>query len=124
MALGSVASVILGVAFLAAGGGKLASKAWPRQARELGAPSWAIPVLPWAELALGALLVMQIGRVVVASLAAALLAAFTALLVVRLAQGRHPPCACFGGRSARPIDGWSLVRNVVLIALAIVAALG
>ena len=54
--------------------------------------------------------------------AAALLGAFTVLLVVRLAQGRRPPCACFGAWSTRPVGFGSVARNVVLIALALLAA--
>ena len=49
------------------------------------------------------------------------LVAFTALIVRRLAQGQHPPCACFGAWSAKPL-GWSHVaRNVVLMVIAVVA---
>ena len=54
--------------------------------------------------------------------AAAMLVVFTVVLVVRLAEGRRVPCACFGARSARPIGVGSVVRNLVLIALALVAA--
>ena len=40
----------------------------------------------------------------------------------RLAEGRRPPCACFGALSRRPVGPGSVVRNVVLIALALLAA--
>ena len=46
---------------------------------------------------------MQWPRAVAALVAAVVLCAFTALIVVRLAQGRRPVCACFGALSARPI---------------------
>jgi hypothetical protein len=121
---GVVSAVLVGAAFLVAGAGKLASRTWPAQAAGLGAPAWTIPVLPWSELVLGALLVAQLARPLAAALAAALLVAFTTLLVVRLAQGQRPPCACFGGRSTRPIGPWSVVRNVTLFVLAIVALVG
>lgn len=124
-ALAVAASVALGVSFLVAGGSKVAAgAAWPQQARDLGAPAWVVPVLPWIEIVLGAVLVTQLGRAVAALVAAALLAAFTGLIVVRLAQGRRPPCACFGAWSAKPLGPGHVVRNAVLFALAVVAALG
>lgn len=120
-----VASVLLGGSFLVAGGSKVAAGAvWPQQARDLGAPGWVVPVLPWVEIVVGAALVTQLARVAAAVVAAALLAAFTALIVLRLAQGRRPPCACFGAWSAKPLGPGHVVRNAVLFALAIVSAMG
>jgi len=72
---------------------------------------------------LGALLLVQLQRSVVAWCAIALFAAFTVLLAVRLAQGKRPPCACFGSLSARPIGPGHLVRNALFIAVAVAAAL-
>ena len=87
----------------------------------MGAPVVVIPVLPWFEIALGAVLVVQVARVAAAIVALFVLVAFTALIVRRLAQGQHPPCACFGTWSAKPL-GWSHVaRNVVLMVIAVVA---
>jgi hypothetical protein len=87
----------------------------------MGAPVAVIPVLPWFEIVLGAVLVVQVARVTAAVVALFVLAAFTALIVRRLAQGQHPPCACFGAWSATPL-GWSHVaRNVALMAVAVVA---
>lgn len=122
--VGLGASIVLGVAFVVAGASKLAiGPVWPQQARDLGAPRWAIPVTPWVELVLGALLVVQIGRPLVSAAAVVVLLVFTGLLIVRLAQGRRPPCACFGAWSARPIGPWHLVRNSALIAIGLLAAL-
>jgi len=118
-----LARVALGVVLLVAGVSKRADPTWPAAAAELGAPRWSIPVVPFAELALGALLVTGFGRPWAAWATVVLLGAFTLLLIVRLAQGRRPRCACFGVRSAKPIGPWSVVRNVSLIALALVAAL-
>jgi uncharacterized membrane protein YphA (DoxX/SURF4 family) len=117
-----VASVVLGAAFVLAGGSKLAAgEHWPAQARGLGAPRWSIPLVPWVELAVGAVLVAQLARRPAAAAALALLVAFTALIAMRLREGRHPPCACFGAWSARPLGTGHLVRNGLLIALAAVA---
>ena len=120
-AVGTIASVILGAVFLFAGGSKIAAgESWRRQARELGAPSFVAPFVPWVEIVVGALFVSQIAGALVALAAIALLVAFTALIVVRLAQGRHPACACFGAWSATPIGAIDVLRNLSLIALAIV----
>lgn len=122
-AVAAVAAVLVGIAFLVAGGSKLAAREqWAVQARDLGAPAIVVPVLPWIELAIGAALVVQFQRPVVAIVAIGLLAAFTALIAVRLAQGRRPACACFGAWSASPIGAGHLVRNGALLALAVVAA--
>jgi uncharacterized membrane protein YphA (DoxX/SURF4 family) len=113
------ASLILGAMFLLSGILKIsAPEKWRSQSGGLGVPPVVAAAVPIAESAVGALLVAQVERRVVALVAAALLVGFTTLLVVRLAQGRHPPCACFGALTTKPI-GWSnLVRNGLLLALA------
>ncbi len=117
-----VASIFVGVAFLVAGASKLAAgRAWPRQAADLGAPRIVVPVLPWVELAIGAALVVQLGRPYVAIAAVSLLVAFSVLIALRLSQGRRPTCACFGAWSAKPIGPGHLFRNGALIALGVLA---
>jgi uncharacterized membrane protein YphA (DoxX/SURF4 family) len=119
--LAVVASVLLGLAFVVAGGSKVAAgPAWPDQARGLGAPSFVIPVVPWFEIGLGAILIVQLAPVAAGLVALATLLVFTGLIVRRLTQGQHPPCACFGAWSAKPLGPGHLVRNGVLIALALV----
>lgn len=121
-AVGLVASVLLGVVFLVSGGSKIAAgPAWPEQAAGLGAPSIVVPVLPWVEIVLGAILVMQVAPVAAAATALVVLAAFTALIIRRLAQGRHPPCACFGAWSAKPLGAGHVVRNAVFMVLGVLA---
>ncbi len=115
----------LGLIMLAAGIGKLSNRSWPSQARALGAPVRLIPLVAPVELVLGAALVVGIVPRVTAAVTAALLALFTVLLVVRLREGVRPPCACFGGRRPRPIDHWSVIRNLILMSAAVgVVALG
>jgi hypothetical protein len=121
--VGAIAAVIVGVVLLLSGAAKLFAPMWPAQAAELGAPRWVIPVVPWVEVVLGALLAAGVARSVAGWVAAALLGAFTVLIAVRLAQGRRPPCACLGRFADRPIGPGSLLRNAVLIVLAVVAAL-
>ena len=119
------ASVLLGALFLGAGVTKVANpQQWRAQSAELGVPDAVATVMPYVELSVGALLIAQLARRPVAVVAGLLLIAFTTLLVVRLLQGRRPPCACFGAWTANPI-GWSNVaRNAAFIALALVVALG
>jgi hypothetical protein len=121
--VGIVAAVILGAAFVVAGASKLSiGPVWTQQARDLGVPSWSIAATPWIEIVLGALLVTQFARRPVAVVAIGVLVVFTGLLGLRLAQGRRPPCACFGAWSAKPIGPGHLVRNVVLVAIGVIAA--
>lgn len=121
-AVGTVASIAVGVAFLLAGASKLAAgRRWPATAREMGAPALTIPFVPWIELAVGAALVAQLAMPFAAVLALALLVAFTTLIAVRLAHGERPACACFGAWSAEPIGPTHLVRNGVLMALSVLA---
>lgn len=119
-----VASVLLGVVFVLSGIAKVAAMPqWRSQADGLGVPDLVASGLPFAELAIGALMVAQIARRPIAIVAGALLIAFTTLLVVRLSQGRHPPCACFGVLSSKPISWTHVVRNALFIALAAVVGL-
>jgi len=123
-AVGLVASILLGLVFLVSGGSKIAAgPSWPEQARGLGAPSMVVPVVPWVEIALGAVLVMQLAPVPAAAIALVMLVGFTALIVRRLSQGRHPPCACFGSWSTKPIGAGHVARNVGFMALAVISLL-
>jgi hypothetical protein len=82
-----------------------------------------VPVLPWFEIVLGAVLVVQVAPVLAAATAFVVLAVFTALIARRLSQGQHPPCACFGTWSTKPLGRSHLVRNVAFMALAVAALL-
>jgi uncharacterized membrane protein YphA (DoxX/SURF4 family) len=121
-AAGLVASILLGLVFVVSGGSKIAAgPEWPKQARALGAPRSVVAVLPWLEIALGAVLVTQLAPVAAAVVALVVLVAFTALIVRRLSEGEHPPCACFGAWSAKPLGQGHVVRNVGFMALGVVA---
>ena len=56
-------------------------------------------------------------------IAGALLVGFTTLLVLRLLQGRRPPCACFGAWTTKPIGWGNVVRNAGFLALAAALAI-
>ena len=124
-ALAVVAGIVVGVTFVVAGASKLAAgRGWSAQAAGLGVGGPVAAVVPFVELVVGALLVVQLWRPWPAAAALAMLIAFTVLIAVHLRADRHPPCACFGAWSAKPL-GWGHVgRNVVLLALASVAVAG
>jgi uncharacterized membrane protein YphA (DoxX/SURF4 family) len=120
-----IASVVLGAVFIVSGVTKIAAvQQWRVQAAGLGVSGFVVGVLPYAELGIGALLAAQVARRPVGIVAGVVLLAFTTLLVVRLSQGRRPPCACFGGLSTKPISWTSVARNALFIALAALVALG
>jgi hypothetical protein len=120
-----VASVLLGAVFVVAGVVKLSAPGqWRTQSADLGVPRVVATVVPIVELVVGALLIAQLARRAAAIAAAVLLLAFTALLIVRLLQGRRPPCACFGSLSPKPIGWGNVVRNAVLIVLATIVVIG
>lgn len=121
-AVGLVASVALGAVLVVAGGAKLRlGRTWNAQAAELGAPALVAPIVPWFELAVGALLIVQVAPVVFATVAIVVLSSFTVLIVVNLRRGRRPVCACFGSLSSRPL-GWShVVRNAAFVVLGVLA---
>ena len=119
-----VAAIVVGVVFCVAGASKIsAGPDWPVQARGLGAPPITIPIVPWVEIAIGAVLVVQVARRPAAIVALAMLLIFTVLIVQQLARGQRPPCACFGAWSAKPLGAGHVVRNVALIVGATLALL-
>ena len=119
---GFIASLVVGFAFVVAGASKIAAgDRWPTTAREMGAPAITIPIVPWVELAVGASLLAQVVVPIPAMAALVLLVAFTALIIVRLSGDDRPSCACFGAWSAEPIGRIHVIRNAVLMALAVVA---
>ena len=118
--IGLLAGIVLGVVVILAGAAKVAmGDRWPIEARAMGAPSFVVPVVPWIEIALGAALVGRIAPIVSGSLALALIASFTTLILFDLSRGRRPVCACFGQWRAAPLGWRHVVRNVVLMALAV-----
>jgi uncharacterized membrane protein YphA (DoxX/SURF4 family) len=115
--------VVVGAVFLVAGIAKLRLPDWSRTAGAFGLPALLGPVLPWLEIVLGALLVAQVGGRWTSISAAAVLVAFTAAVAYRLLRRDPVPCACFGGLSDRPVSATTIVRNVLLLAVAAVGSL-
>ncbi len=121
--ISSLCGGLVGVVFVFAAVAKffMGSK-WLLQAHDLGVPRALVVFVPWVEFVVGVALLGRVLPMLTYLVAALLLGAFTALIVGKLIRGQHPQCACFGSRSSKPI-GWSNVtRNLVLIALIVVAA--
>lgn len=121
--IGVIAAVVTAAVLLLAGITKLARPTqWRAESQEMGVSTVLAWPVPYVEVVLGAMLLVQLQRHAIAWVAVALLSVFTMLLGVRLAQGKRPRCACFGSLSASPIGLWHIARNAAFIAIAIVAA--
>ena len=75
-------------------------------------------LLPLAELVCAMALLLDRFAAWGASGIAVLLVAFIAGISVVMAQGRRPDCHCFGQLHSSPVSPKTLVRNLVLLALA------
>ena len=119
-----VCTAIVGAVFVWAGATKLQARAaWAAQARDMGAPAWAIPLTPFVELTLGAILILGWWPTLASSAGIALLIAFSWLISTNLVRGNRPSCACFGVRAARPITWLFVARNMLFIGLLLFALL-
>ncbi len=125
-----VARLLLAVVFVVAGLAKLADRAGSRQAlRDFGVPApLAVPLgvlLPLTELAVSVALVPTASAWWGALGAFALLLLFIAGISFNLARGRTPDCHCFGQLHSTPAGWPTLIRNLVLAAIAgLVVGLG
>src|SRR4051794_32444534 len=92
----------------------------------LGLPDALVPPLAFAvpivELVLAVALWIPPLRVPAAVAAALLFAAFTGVVANTLRLGRRVHCGCFGDLGRSEITIWTLVRNVALVAAAILVA--
>ncbi|MDA3016568.1 MAG: DoxX family protein [Actinomycetota bacterium] len=119
-----VFALVVAAVFIYAGVAKFATfNNWTIQAQALGAPDPFVVIVPLVEIALAVLLVSGwwFEQTVAASLV--LLVAFTILLLVRLGDTERLPCSCFGATSQRPMSWLDVARNVILIALLVMAYL-
>ena len=125
----SLSQLVLAVVFVVAAAAKLLDRAGTQRAvADFGAPAplqaplaFALPLVEFAIA--GALFVPGLARW--AALAAlALLLVFCAVIVRALARGSAPDCNCFGGLTQTEVGRGTLVRNLVLGALAAFAAFG
>jgi len=118
-----LARLLLAVVFVVAGLAKLVDRAGSRQALiDFGVPARLVTplsvLLPLAELAVAVALIPTASAWWGALGALALLLLFVAAIGYNLARGRTPDCHCFGQLHSAPA-GWStLIRNVILAAVA------
>ena len=120
--------LVLAAVFAVAGVAKLLDAAGTRAAVEgFGVPRAAarpaIRVLPAAELAIAAGLLVPASAWWSALAAAGLLAVFMAAIGLSMARGAAPDCHCFGRLHSAPVSWRTQVRNGVLAAAAGVAVL-
>ncbi|MGO2111739.1 MAG: MauE/DoxX family redox-associated membrane protein [Pseudoclavibacter sp.] len=87
----------------------------PRLARP-----WMRRMLPYAEIALAIALLTAWGwaSILTAALAAVLMAAYLLLIARAVMQPEDVVCNCFGGNGDKPVNGWTLVRNLALVVAA------
>jgi peroxiredoxin len=120
------ARLILAAVFVVAAIGKLADLPGSRASLVgFGLPQRASAVLgtllPLAELAVAVALIAEPSAQWGAAGALALLLAFVTGIGTALRRGEAPPCNCFGAIHSAPASRTTLVRNVVLAAVAGVA---
>jgi peroxiredoxin len=120
-----LARLLLAAVFLVAGLAKLADLAGSRQAlRDFGVPAkLSTPLgvlLPLAELAVAVALLFPATAWWGAMGALALLLLFVVGIGYNLARGRQPECHCFGQLHSAPAGWPTLIRNLVLAAIAAV----
>src|SRR5438067_5236656 len=118
-----LARLVLTSVFVVAGLTKLADLAGSRQAvRAFGVPARLTTplglLLPLAELAVAAALLLPAAAWWGAMGALALLLLFVGGIGYNLARGRQPDCHCFGQLHSAPAGWPTLLRNLVLATIA------
>jgi peroxiredoxin len=119
-----IARLVLAAVFLVAAIGKLADLQGSRRAvAAFGVPeTLAGPIgllLPLAELVVAVCLIPDATAWGAAIGALVLLAGFIVGISVNLARGEKPDCHCFGQFYSEPIGVSTLIRNVILAAIAL-----
>lgn len=122
--VGVVARVVVGLVLVVAGGAKLRTRAWGLLAIESGTPRSVVIVLPAVEVVLGAGLVFQLGRPLLAWASVMLFGAFVAFVSQRYRSGSDAGCNCFGiSKNQEPVSLLTMARNAGLLATALLGAL-
>ena len=81
-------------------------------------------LVPLAEVALGALLLLGLGTRAAAALALPLLLSFGIAIGINVLRGRHFDCHCFGAAQRERIGWPSLIRSTALVLAALAVAAG
>ena len=118
-------ALTLGLFFLRSAWGKLADVRGFRHglADYHLLPAWAVAPLAWAlpllEAVLAAALLVGVALPVAAAGAAGLLLTFSVAIVINLRRGRAIACNCHGSAQPTPISWGLVVRNALLLVLAL-----
>jgi uncharacterized membrane protein YphA (DoxX/SURF4 family) len=121
VALGAL-FVVAGIAKLREGGAFVEEIANYRLVSTQLAP-WLAATLPGVEVACGMALVLGRWTRAAASIAAALLAVFTAATAQAVARGINLDCGCFGAASSGNVTMLTVLRDAALLAVAGMLAL-
>ncbi|MTE16668.1 MauE/DoxX family redox-associated membrane protein [Nocardia aurantiaca] len=124
-----VARLALAAVFALSAWGKWTDPLATRQAvQDFGVPLRWTPLvaiaLPVPEAVIAVAVLPPWTAVISAAAAVLLLAVFTAAVARLLHRGQRPVCSCFGALSTQPIGPRTLIRNVVLILLALAVCWG
>ncbi|WP_446664184.1 peroxiredoxin family protein [Flexivirga sp. B27] len=128
--IGATLSWLTGLVLVASGVLKLGTaKTFQVTLSQFGLPQWTwqdrrfAQAFPWCEITLGLALLLLPAPVQLLP-AAAILALFVAFLVLVVRVRRRPApvsCNCFGGLGDDTVDARTVIRNGVLVALAVAA---
>jgi uncharacterized membrane protein YphA (DoxX/SURF4 family) len=88
----------------------------------LWAVEWMARILPWFELALGALLIIGVGLRWAASIASALLLVFIIAMTRAYILGLEIVCGCFGNNEK--LGPGTLIRDSSMLVLALAVTIG
>lgn len=80
--------------------------------------------VPATELILGILMTLGLFAREAAVASGFLIGVFSVGIALNLMENRHVECGCFGVFSERPVTGWSLLRNALLVVVATAIAIG
>lgn len=125
-----IARLVLAVTFAISAVAKIRDADGARQAvGDFGVPAGVAPLVAMSlaplEVASAVLLLTtDVGVTAGGLLALALLAVFTVGIVANLLRGKRVDCHCFGAMSTKPLSWWSVVRNGVMLVLALVVLAG
>src|SRR5262249_55046940 len=81
-------------------------------------------ILPWIELALGALLILGQWTTRAAEASIGLLLIFSIAIFINLLRGNRVECHCFGHLGIKQISWWSVARNLLLLIIAAQVTVG
>jgi putative oxidoreductase len=85
------------------------------------AAPWLAATLPMVEVILGAALIAApaLWRRGAALAMAGLLVVFTVAVTQAVARGINVDCGCFGGAASGPVSGWTIARDLGLLAASV-----